>query len=681
MNAIRWGAALCLVAGVGVPSVAAAQAQPTSEAIATAPANEVGAVYVFGKRRAGIGTAVSASQGSVSFAKFADRPLLRPGELVEVVPGLVATQHSGNAKANQYFLRGFNLDHGTDLAVTFDGVPLNLRTHAHGQGYLDLNGVLPEVIEQIDFRKGPYYANLGDFSTAAGLSFKTFSTSPESFIEASAGQDDYGRLIGVKSLGDRGFAALDLETYGGAYDRPDNARKIDLIGRVDLGDWALTGLAYGAKQSASNQIPQRAVDQGLISRLGSIDPSDYIDTNRFILTANRTKNDGWDANVYVQRYYLKIVSDFTYFLRDPVNGDQFEQLDDRWTYGGSASHTWPGKLLGFTLRSGVEGRYDDIGKIGLFYTRQRQILSTVRLDSVGEYSGAIWTEAARAFGPIRVTGGVRLDDIGATIDSDDPRNSGSSNDVLVSPKFAAAWRLSKSVEVYANAGQGFHSNDVRGSTETFAPGTNDPVDKVKIFGVAKGAEIGARYTRGGLNLTGDIWTLDLDSELIHQGDAGDTASLGPTRRTGFEFLLDWTPTSRINIDFSASATDARFTGDPGGGDRLPNAVEYVVTGGISGRVTSRLVATLTGRIIGPAPLIEDNSARSNAATIFNGLLDYDFGKFKLKFQALNLLDSHGDEIRYFYTSRLPGEPAEGVDDYHFHSFEPRTFRVSVRVPL
>lgn len=681
MDAVRWSAALCLAAGIGLPAVAAAQTPPPGEVIATAPANEVGAVYVFGKRRPGIGTAVSASQGSVSFAKFADRPLLRPGELVEVVPGLVATQHSGNAKANQYFLRGFNLDHGTDLAVSFDGVPLNLRTHAHGQGYLDLNGVIPEVIETIDFRKGPYYADLGDFSTAAGLAFKTFSAAPNSFIEASAGLSDYGRLIGVKGIGERSFAALDLETYGGPYDHADNAHKINFIGRTGVGDWAVTGLAYGAEQNTSNQIPQRAVDQGLISRLGAIDPSDRIETSRFILTANRTKNDGWDANIYVQRYYLKIISNFTYFLRDPVNGDQFEQLDNRWTYGGSASHLWPGTLLGFTLRSGIEGRYDDIGKVGLFYTKNAKTLSTVRLDSVGEYSGAFWTEAARAFGPVRITGGLRIDDVGASVSSDDPRNSGSSNDVLVSPKFTAAWRLSKSIELYANAGQGFHSNDVRGSTETFAPGTNDAVDKVNIFGVAKGAEIGARYTRGGLTLTGDLWTLDLDSELIYQGDAGDTASLGPTKRTGVEFLLDWTPTSRINIDFSASATDAHFTGHPAGGDRLPNTVEYVVTGGISGRVTSRLVATLTGRIIGPAPLIEDNSARSNAATIFNGLLDYDFGKFKLKLQVLNLFDSHGDEIRYFYTSRLPGEPSEGVDDYHFHSFEPRTFRVGVRVPL
>lgn len=652
-----------------------------AEAPVATAAKDVEGVYVFGKRLEGIGTSVSASEGVVSFAKFADRPLTRPGELVEVIPGMAATQHSGNTKANQYFLRGFNLDHGTDFSVSLDGAPLNLRTHAHGQGYLDLNGVIPEVIETIRYRKGPYYADVGDFSNAGGATFQTFTHDAPSYVQATAGEHGYGRLLAVKRFGETNFLAGELDAYRGPYDHPDNFRKIDVIGRIGLGDWSVTGLAYAAKTNANDQIAQRAVDRGLISRLGALDPTDGARTSRFIAAAQRTKDDGWHANAYVQRYTLSIYSNFTYFLRDPVNGDQFKQLDDRWIYGGGVSRDWPEKLWGVAFRTGVEVRDDDIGKVGLFYTHQRQVLSTVRQDRVNEYSATIWSDASRSFGPVRVTAGLRLDDLGGRVRSNDPRNSGTTNQVLLSPKITAAWRVSPTIEVYADAGQGFHSNDIRGATITVTPGTNDPADKVNLISASQGGEIGARYSNGGLSTTLSLWALHLDSELVYNGDGGDTSSTNATRRVGVEFLVDYAPSSRLDFNFSAAASDARYTGHPAGGDRIPNALEYVLTGGVTARLSRHATATLTGRQLGPAPLIENNAARSRKATLFNGLLDYDFGRFAVRAEVLNILDSHDDEIRYFYTSRLQGEPTDGVDDYHFHSFEPRTVRVSVRVPL
>jgi len=374
-----------ICAGAAMSAPLASRAAPDADKpIATAPASDVGAVYVFSKRLERVGKSVSASEGAVSFAKFEDRPLLRPGELVEVVPGMAATQHSGNTKANQYFLRGFNLDHGTDFSVRFDGVPLNLRTHAHGQGYLDLNGIIPEVIETIKYRKGPYYADQGDFSNAGGASFDTFSSQAPSFVEATIGEHAFGRLLAVKSFGDKSFIAGELDTYRGPYDNPDNFRKVDVIGRVGFGDWSLTGLAYAAKTNANDQIPQRAVTQGLISPLGALDPTDGARTSRFILSLQRTKDDGWYVNAYAQRYYLAIFSDFTYFLRDPVNGDQFEQLDDRYTFGGSVIRDFPGTFQGVSFRGGLEFRDDYIAKIGLYDTYRHNILSTVRQDRVNE---------------------------------------------------------------------------------------------------------------------------------------------------------------------------------------------------------------------------------------------------------------------------------------------------------
>lgn len=647
-----------------------------------ATAEEPPEVYVFGKRRNDIGVATSASEGTVSFAKFADRPLTRPGELVEVIPGMAATQHSGNTKANQYFLRGFNLDHGTDFTVSLDGVPLNLRSHGHGQGYLDLNGIIPEVVETIKYRKGPYYADMGDFSNAGGASFETFRKSTPSYIQTTFGENGYGRLLGVKGFGDESFIAVELGSYRGPYDHADNQRKVSVIGRfgldgIGLNHWSLTGMAYDAHSNANDQIPQRAVDQGLISRLGAIDTSDFGETSRYMASLQRHGEDGLDVTLYAQRYTLSLFSNFSYFLRDPVHGDQFQQADERWIYGGSAVKTWDRPVLGWTIRTGTEARYDDVGKVGLYFTEKRQVLSTVREDRVKQSSAAVYADATRAFGPLRLTGGVRLDAIGGTVRSDDSRNSGDAGDTLLSPKFTAAWRVSQALELYADAGAGFHSNDIRGGTITVIPGSDDPADRVGLFAPSSGAELGARWSGKGLTATAALWALHLDSELVYIGDGGDTASSDGTNRTGVEFLLDYSPRPGLDFNLSAAASYARYEG----GDRIPNALEYVLTGGMTARLTPRLSMTLTGRVLGPAPLIEDNSARSDTTIFVNGLLDYDFDRFQVKLEVLNLFNSKGDEIQYYYTSRLPGEPAEGVDDYHFHAFEPRTIRLSLRVPF
>ncbi len=441
-----------------------------------------------------------------------------------------------------------------------------------------MNGIIPRSLRR-SVSQGPLLRGPRDFSNAGGASFKTFSSQPPPFVEATYGAHDYGRLLGVKDFGDRGFLAAEVDTYRGPYDHPDNFRKVDVIGRANLGDWSLTGLAYAAKTNSNDQIPERAVTGGLITSLGAIDPTDGARTSRFILSLQRHANDGWYVDVYVQRYYLALFSNFTYFLRDPVNGDQFEQLDDRYTFGGSAVRTWPRPLLGFDLRTGVEFRDDYIPKIGLYYTHQRQILSTVRQDRVDEYSGDVWTDATRAFGPVRITAGLRFDDIGGDVTSSDPRNSGSANATLVTPKFTAAWLVSPSFEVYADAGQGFHSNDFRGATETIVPGTNDPSQPVPIISASRGAEVGARYSHAGFTTTAALFYLHLDSELVYNGDGGDTSSTSATDRKGVEFLVNYSPSQRLNFDFSAAATEARYTVIQNGGYRIPNALEYVLTGG------------------------------------------------------------------------------------------------------
>jgi hypothetical protein len=669
----RQRAAFCLTLSTLFPSASAVAAAAT----ATATGLPVEEVFVWGRRLDAIGTAHSASEGVVEYGDYADRPLLRVGELTEVIPGVAATQHSGTGKANQFFLRGFNIDHGTDFSVSLDGVPLNLPTHAHGQGYLDLNAIIPEAVASIAWRKGTYFAENSDFSAAGSSAMILFDLLPQSFAQGTIGPHDYYRALGGTNLGTKGYVAGELTFSDGPWDRPENLEKLNLLGRFAFGGWALTGLAFDASWDATDQIPSRAVEAGLISRLGAIDTTDGGESSRYIFSIRNRDLGGFDALAYVQRYRLDLWSNFTYFLDDPANGDQFQQHDDRWIYGGSVARAFMGPA-GWEFAGGAYLRIDDIGKVALYRTRARKILARTREDAVFEWQTGAWAQATGVLGPLRATLGGRFDAIGADVESDNPLNSGDANDTLFSPKLTLAWALSSQFELYGNVGRGFHSNDARGATIAVDPVTGDPADPVDLYAAAAGAEAGFRWETERFSLSSALWWLGLDSELVFVGDAGGTETSGETERTGLEVLVEWRPFPRLHFDVSAAATRARALDSPGE-DRIPNALEYVVSGGVSALLTDELVATLTLRHLGEAPLIEDNSVRSEPATIANALLRYQLGRFTLTGEVLNLVDSGDSDIQYFYTSRLPGEPADGIDDIHFHPAEPRTFRAGLRV--
>ena len=666
------------------PLVAFALPTTPAAAAGTSPITIAGLapeqVYVWGLRHETIGMATSASEGQVSFAEFQDRPLLRPGELVEVVPGLAVTQHSGTGKANQYFLRGFNLDHGTDFSVSFDGVPLNLPTHGHGQGYLDLNAITPEFIEVISFRKGPYFADVGDFSSAGTAALQSFTAPRSTFAEFTAGKDNFYRLLGMAEVGDASYIGGELTFSDGPWVNPESLQNINALGRFALGgNWSLTALAYSARWDSTDQVPVRAIDEGLIPRLGTIDPTDGGETSRTIVALRNQNMNGWDAVAYVQRYELSLWSNFTYFLDDPVNGDQFEQADERWIFGGSVAKTWD-NIGAWTIITGAQIRGDEIDSVGLFNTAARERINTVREDKVSEWAGALWAEVSRMFGPMRAALGLRVDGIGVDVKSDNPLNSGDTTDAQISPKLALAWRLSDGFEFYADAGRGFHSNDARGATATVSPKTGDPAEPINLLSPSTGAEVGFRWNAGRFTATATAFYLHLDSELVYVGDAGETEATNASERFGGEVLFTWRPIDRIDIDLSAAATHARLLDAPGA-DYIPNALEYVFTGGVSALVTDELIATLTFRLLGPAPLTEDGLIKSDSAFTTNLLLRYQLGRFTFTGQILNLLNKADNDIQYFYTSRLQGEPAGGIDDFHIHPMEPRNWRLGVRITL
>ncbi|MCA8905813.1 MAG: TonB-dependent receptor [Hyphomonas sp.] len=645
-------------------------------------------VVVHGRGLELIGEAGAASEGVVGYADFEDRPLSRVGELVEVIPGAVATQHSGEGKANQYFLRGFNLDHGTDFSASVDGVPVNLRTHGHGQGYLDLNFVIPEIVERVDYWKGPYRAFNGDFSAAGSASYKTYDALEHSFAQVSAGENNYLRAVTAGSFktgpNTHLLLAAEAQTYDGPWDLSQDLEKLNGFAKLvhESGPWRLevSGSGYDSSWTATDQVPLRAIQTGFIGRFGAIDPDLGGETHRYGLTGHATfaHGDGAETNLtaYLADYELSLFSDFTYFLEDPVNGDEFEQHDERTYYGASLKHE---RRLSdrVKLRLGADIRQDDISDVGLFRTVARQRLSTVRDDSVTETSLAAWGEAeVDLTDRVRATLGLRGDYYEADVDAHSlPVNGGTADDSKLSPSLALAWRPADGFEIYANYGQGFHSNDVRGAAITIDPASGDPADRVPILVRAEGAEIGARMERGSVKASVALFTLDLDSELVFVGDAGTTEANDASHRTGVETTLFWQPADWLVADLSAAWTDAKFD-ISGNATEIPGAVKQVIGGGFVARFDPW---TFSGRLrhFGGAPLIEDGSLEAGDTTLVNFAATVDWQHLTLGLELLNAFDSEDADITYFYESQLSGEAAP-VEDIHFHPVEPRQVRFSLR---
>jgi outer membrane receptor protein involved in Fe transport len=693
---------LALTAAICYSSAAAQDA--TSSAASTNAPITLPTVIVEGRADSLVGLADSAAQGVVGAEQLARRPKLRPGEVLETVPGLIATQHSGAGKANQYFLRGFNLDHGTDFATSFEGMPINLPTHGHGQGYTDLNWMIPEFIKTVTYRKGPYYADVGDFGAAGAADIEYIRELPGVFTQVEGGSYGYGRgVFGWSPKMKDGALLLGGEVfhYDGPWENPDDYWRFNGLARYSRGDdaqgWSVTGLAYHGDWTATDQIARRAVTSGAVGRFGTLDPTTGGQSQRYSLIGEWHRDDGDSATratAYTYYYDLDLFSNFTYFLGSPL-GDQFEQLDRRWAGGLNAAHTQRGEWLGAEMENtvGVQFRHDAIHN-GLFQTVGRvrtdkpdydggTIRATTREDHVHQTSIGPWFEnRARWNDWLRSTAGVRLDYYHFDVDSNLAANSGRTDDVIASPKLGLVFGPWAKTEFYANAGLGFHSNDGRGATTTIDPATGDPVSPVDALVQTYGAEIGARTTwLPGLQSTLSLWWLDLDSELLFIGDAGTTEASRPSRRFGVEFANYYQPTDWLTLDADFSLSHARFRDDDPAGRHIPGSIESAIAAGVSVQnLAGGLFGELRVRFFGPRPLIEDNSVRSGESTLVNGRIGWRFNeRWTLAAEVYNLFDARVSDIDYFYPSRLAGEPAGpddgGFNDVHFHPAERRTFRV------
>ena len=704
-------------------------------------------VEVQGREDSLIGIADSASQGTVGAKEIEDRPILRSGEILETIPGMIITQHAGGGKANQYFLRGFNLDHGTDFATFIDGMPLNLPSHAHGEGYSDMNIVIPEFVQQVNFEKGPYYAEIGNYSSAGSANVQYFKSLPQNFFLVEGGMYDYLRAVfGISQKLGSGVLLYGGEAYydNGPWKHPDAFAKFNGLLTYSQGDatkgFSITARGYHGKWNSSDQIPETAVP--LVGSFGSLNPTDGGNSQRYSLQGEwhrQGTNSATTITAYGFYYDLDLFSDFTYYLDDPIKGDQFEQEDRRWVAGFDAAHTifsqWFGRKMENTF--GLQVRNDWVHN-GLYRTEDR-----VRTDKndvnacdaepipecdtnpdliavlpaatdlnkftdtmVGFYveNKTQWTEKFRSVLALRgdeaiynVTNltppYVATELPGAPVINFAGLNSGSVSQFLPSPKASLIFGPWFNTEFYLQGGFGLHSNDARGATQRIQPISPDypfptPSTPISPLVPTKGAEIGVRTVAiPHLQSTVSLWYLYSDSELQQSGDTGGTvASKSPSNRYGVEWANYYTPLEHLAFDFDFAYSKALFTtidpddaapGSPGG-RYVPEAVGLVISSGITVQNYRGFWGSLRLRAFGPRNLTSDAIYQSSSTVLLNAEVGYHVNKnWSVLAQFFNLLDRYDHDIDYAYTSRTtPTAPAEFTDV--FHPVEPFQVRVGLQ---
>ena len=648
-------------------------------------------IEVIGHYDNGVGTSDAASQGYIARKLIDAKPLLRPGEMLESVPGVIVTQHSGDGKANQFFLRGFNLDHGTDFLTTVAGMPVNLPSHAHGQGYSDLNFMIPELVARVDYKKGPYFAEEGDFSSAGAAHFHYLDRMKESVASATAGGFGYRRVLlagSPKPETGKLLYALELVNNDGPWANPNDFRKLNAVLRYNHGarddGYSVTAMHYRGKWNATDQIPQRAVDSGLVSRFGAIDQTDGGESQRSSLSYDMRKpflGGQFQMVAYVIKNRLQLNSNFTFFQDDPVNGDQFQQYDSRTVMGITPNWLWTGQWgdVQSIVKAGVQLRRDNIDRVGLYNTAARQRLSTTREDRVRETGGGMYVENSLQWtAKFRSVFGLRADYTNMDVASNLAANSGNRNDHLASPKLNLIFGPWEKTEYFISAGSGFHSNDARGAVITLDPKTLAPAAQAPVLVCSRGAELGVRSEWvPKLQSSLALWRLSLDSELVFAGDAGTTLASRPSLRHGIEWSNRYRPRPWLLIDADISASKARFTDDDPAGQRIPGSIDRVAAVGVTLEQFGRWSGAAQMRYFGPRPLIEDGSVYSRSTLTANLRIGYRLDKkLRIGLDVFNLFNRRASDIDYFYASQLRGE-AVPVNDVHFHPLEPRNLTLTL----
>lgn len=637
------------------------------------------------------GEGVSASMGTVVAEQIEQRPISRAGEVLETVPGLIVTQHSGEGKANQYFLRGFNLDHGTDMATFIDGMPVNNRTHAHGQGYTDINFIIPEMIESLDYSKGPYYGKEGDFANAGSVRMHSKSEMDDTLIKLGFGQFGYQRVLlaggsqGAFSNDGRFISALDISGYDGPWQMPQEQEKLSALAKYSYGN-AINGgsfslMAFDNQWTATDQIPQRYIDNGG-DRYDSLDDTTGGESHRYSINYQ-----GWldiagkalEMNVYAIDYGLNLFANHTY-ATDPVNGDQIRQYDERKIMGASLLYDVLPTVNG-EWQLGLDIRHDDIADVSLSAAEKRKVREVLIRHAVQETGVGLFVQNNHSWSENFSTQiGARWDYLQGRVENRLSTEINKASDSMLSPKFNAVYSSSENTHWFVNYGQGYHSNDARG----FSEGSRANQEKADVFARSEGADLGVQtQLNNNVQLAISLWWLTLESELVFVGDNGETEASDQSQRKGIEGSIFWQPKSWLIIDSDIALSQARLKPEGQGDQYIPGAIERVFSLGVSVHDFGQWGAGLRLRHFGDFALNEDNSQRADAVTMVNAQLGYEFSsQLEGAIEVINLTDAKGNDITYLYDSRLPalnGSPAEAedVEDVHLHPTEPRMLRASL----
>lgn len=692
---LPWSAAppaLLLVAFLGSPVTArAGGVQTLQPVVVTDAADNL------------VGTADSSTEGTITPEQLADRPLLRTGELLEGVPGLLISQHSGEGKANQYYLRGINLDHGTDFAITVDDMPVNIPSHAHGQGYSDLNFVIPELLSGIQYRKGPYFADEGDFS-AVGAAHLNYTTElQQSVALVTIGTDSYQRAFAGATFNlfdGKLTLAAEFVHDNGPWTNPDDFLKENGMVRFfrQWGKNTLTvdAMGYNGMWNATNQSALRAISEGLIGTYGTLDPADQGSSWRYSLSfqfQHTEENSVTKISAYVIDYAMDLYNDFTYFLENPNYGDQFHQKDRRIITGLKASYTLLGKVFGGAMDNtvGLQLRNDNAPTVGLLSVDENQLAQTEVNDHITITNVALYAQNRIQWSPkFRSVLGLRWDFFHWNVNANIPQNSGQVAADIGSPKLSLIFGPWAKTEFFINAGAGFHSNDIRSATERIDPQYNTSQPTVPPLERALGAEAGIR-TAIVPHLQNELtfWYLHLASEQIFDGDHGVTVPSYPSNRYGIESATYYTPFTWLTFDADIAYSVARFIGCPSSGPcdpagtYIPGSPTWVISAGASVDDIYGFFATVRMHYFGRRPLIDNNLVQSDSSMIFNARVGYKFGfnpvkDWRLLVDFFNVFDTKTADIDYYYVSRLPGEPPAGVNDIHTHPADPLEIRVTLK---
>ncbi len=694
-------AGLAAAIATGAKSSDAADGDPvTDPATEGSASSAVDTVVVTGRR-----PVTATSTMTIPAENFELRPLESGGQMLEAVPNLVTGQHTGGGKAEQYFIRGFDADHGTDLAVYFDGVPINLRSHAHGQGFLDLHFVTKETIERLDAFKGPYFARYGDFATAAAVEYVPRDTLDRSFVKFEGGSFETLRAVGAVSSGGglaasdgpaQGFVSFEAYHTDGPFENPENLWRYSALARGSIDvtpKLRLSGhlLGYYADWDASGLVPQSLVESGDLDRFGSLDPTEGGTTARAQLKVQAdwapTSAGQLMANAYVAWYDLDLYSNFTYFLENnDALGDGIVQRDEDRVYTGGRIeyvHRFDGRLP-IRFRGGAELRYDRVGVVLGTQTRRRSNGcqrspdpdptlpcndDEVRQLSVEPYVEAqifptdwITLDLGLRFAWMKIDGRNRKDGA-AREGADDSLWLPKASLVLQPFSDGSPWRsearILRDFELFGNFGIGYHSNDARAAFDD--PGAS-------VIPRATGAEVGIRTKlTDRIEVALDWWWLELEEELVFVGDEGTTEASGRSRRQGVEFVTTMWLTDWLYLQGDVAYTSARLVD---GDEPVPQAPQFVARGA-TGIRWQGFAAELGVRHLG------ERYATEGAPEL--KLSDYTVvdlaGRYRWRFLEIgvaieNLTNTDWSSSEFYYESRpVQGDPSSS-EDFHFSPGNP-----------